>query len=136
MNKKQVIQLFLKYPYLDDEMIYYHSKIAEINNALYGIKSTSYDRISVQSTKDHDDSIITLIDKKALYERKLLLCSLHIADINNSLKLLNEVEKAIVKYRYFEDMTDGQIMRKIGYSRRQYYRYKRESIDKVVSYFT
>lgn len=55
-------------------------------------------------------------------------------DIYDSLELLNEDEKQIIIYRYFHDMTQSEVARKLNKTQVMVSRYEKRSLDKMHKY--
>ena len=55
--------------------------------------------------------------------------------LNESLKNLNYQEQQIIKYRYFEDLTQGEVARKLNITQVMVSRYEKKGIDKMREYY-
>jgi RNA polymerase sporulation-specific sigma factor len=55
--------------------------------------------------------------------------------INESINTLNEEEKQIIKYRYFEDLTQSEIASKLNMTQVMVSRYLKKSINKLREYY-
>ena len=55
-------------------------------------------------------------------------------DIKDSIDLLNEDEKNIIKYRYYNDLTQQQIAKMMGISQVKVSRYEQKSLKKLKKY--
>lgn len=55
--------------------------------------------------------------------------------IHESLDLLDEDERQIIKYRYFEDLTQTEIARKLNMTQVMVSRYEKKGINKLRSYY-
>lgn len=56
--------------------------------------------------------------------------------LNDSMKVLNEEEKNIIKSRYFEDLTQTEVARKLNMTQVKVSRYEKKGIDKMREYLT
>ena len=52
-------------------------------------------------------------------------------DLNDSLKVLNEEEKAIIKARYYEDLTQTEVAKKLNMTQVMVSRYEKKSLKKM-----
>jgi len=56
--------------------------------------------------------------------------------LNDSLAVLNESEKDIIRSRYYEDLTQSEVAKKLNMTQVMVSRYEKKSIDKMRSYLT
>ncbi len=52
-------------------------------------------------------------------------------DIDNSLKALNNAEEAIIKYRYFDDLTQSETAKKLNMTQVMVSRYEKKGLEKM-----
>lgn len=57
-------------------------------------------------------------------------------DVINSLEVLNDSEREIIKSRYFKDMTQSEVARKLNMTQVMVSRYEKKSLDKMRMYMT
>ncbi len=57
-------------------------------------------------------------------------------DVMNSLEVLNDSEREIIKSRYFKDMTQSEIARKLNMTQVMVSRYEKKGLDKMRLYMT
>lgn len=57
-------------------------------------------------------------------------------DVRNSMEVLNDSEREIIKSRYFEDMTQSEIARKLNMTQVMVSRYEKKGLDKMRMYMT
>lgn len=57
-------------------------------------------------------------------------------DVINSLEILNDSEREIIKSRYFKDMTQSEVARKLNMTQVMVSRYEKKSLDKMRLYMT
>ena len=56
--------------------------------------------------------------------------------ISDSFKVLDEEEKDIIKSRYFEDLTQSEVAKKLNMTQVMVSRYEKKSISKMRDYLT
>lgn len=57
-------------------------------------------------------------------------------DINDSLERLNDSEREIIKARYYDDMTQSEVARKLNMTQVMVSRYEKKGIEKMRQYMT
>ena len=57
-------------------------------------------------------------------------------DVRNSMEVLNDSEREIIKSRYFDDMTQSEIARKLNMTQVMVSRYEKKGLDKMRMYMT
>ena len=57
-------------------------------------------------------------------------------DVINSLEVLNDSDREIIKSRYFKDMTQSEVARKLNMTQVMVSRYEKKSLDKMRMYMT
>ena len=55
-------------------------------------------------------------------------------DLDNSINMLSDEEKQIIKYRYFKDLTQSEVSKKLGISQVKVSRYEKRSLSKLQNY--
>lgn len=58
----------------------------------------------------------------------------NIIDVRDSMEILNDEEKEIIKYRYFKDYTQSETAKILGLSQVKVSRYEKKSLDKMHNY--
>ncbi len=84
--------------------------------------------LSLDSENDFDKSIYECIGKSEDLDTKIF--------INDSFEVLTNDEKNIIKSRYFEDLTQSEVARKLNMTQVMVSRYEKKSIDKLREYLT
>lgn len=85
--------------------------------------------MSLDSREDEDRSLYeTVSDKVEDVDTKILL--------NDSMAVLNEDEKDIIRKRYYEDLTQSEVAKKLNMTQVMVSRYEKKSIDKMRNYLT
>jgi len=56
--------------------------------------------------------------------------------LSDSFAVLNESEKDIIRSRYYEDLTQSEVAKKLNMTQVMVSRYEKKSIDKMRSYLT
>lgn len=78
-------------------------------------------------------------DERSKYESIATPVSVSIddrIDVMNSLDVLNDSEREIIKSRYFKDMTQSEIARKLNMTQVMVSRYEKKGLDKMRVYMT
>ena len=85
--------------------------------------------MSLDSKEDEDRSLYESIsDKVEDVDTKILL--------SDSMAVLNEDEKDIIRKRYYEDLTQSEVAKKLNMTQVMVSRYEKKSIDKMREYLT
>lgn len=85
--------------------------------------------MSLDSKEDDEKSLYESIRaKEEDLDTKILL--------NDSMEVLNEEEKDIIKSRYFEDLTQSEVARKLNMTQVMVSRYEKKGINKMREYLT
>lgn len=85
--------------------------------------------LSLDSKEDDERSSYEMIKaKEEDLDTKIL--------VNDSFAVLNEDEKNIIKSRYFEDLTQQEVAKKLNMTQVMVSRYEKKSIDKMREYLT
>ena len=77
-------------------------------------------------------------DERSIYETIPSQESISLDDqiiINDGLDTLNEDEKQIIQYRYFEDLTQSEVARKLNMTQVKVSRYEKKGINKMREYY-
>jgi len=85
--------------------------------------------MSLDSKEDEDRSLYESIsDKVEDVDTKILL--------SDSMAVLNEDEKDIIRKRYYEDLTQSEVAKKLNMTQVMVSRYEKKGIDKMRNYLT
>lgn len=85
--------------------------------------------MSLDSKEDDEKSLYESIRaKEEDLDTRILL--------NDSMEVLNEEEKDIIKSRYFEDLTQSEVARKLNMTQVMVSRYEKKGINKIREYLT
>lgn len=99
--------------------------LEDITMAINGAKVI----MSLDSKEDDEKSIYdTIKSKEEDLDTKILL--------NDSMEVLDEDEKNIIKSRYFEDLTQSEVARKLNMTQVMVSRYEKKGINKMRDYLT
>lgn len=99
--------------------------LEDITMAINGAKVI----MSLDSKEDDEKSIYdTIKSKDEDLDTKILL--------NDSMEVLDEDEKNIIKSRYFEDLTQSEVARKLNMTQVMVSRYEKKGINKMRDYLT
>lgn len=99
--------------------------LEDITMAINGAKVI----MSLDSKEDDEKSIYdTIKSKDEDLDTKILL--------NDSMETLDEDEKNIIKSRYFEDLTQSEVARKLNMTQVMVSRYEKKGINKMRDYLT
>lgn len=99
--------------------------LEDITMAINGAKVI----MSLDSKEDDEKSIYdTIKSKEEDLDTKILL--------NDSMEILDEDEKNIIKSRYFEDLTQSEVARKLNMTQVMVSRYEKKGINKMRDYLT
>ena len=84
--------------------------------------------LSLDNESEDNHNIYDTLGKVEDYDTKIL--------INDGLKTLSEDERNIIKSRYFEDLTQSEVARKLKMTQVKVSRYEKKGIDKLREYMT
>ena len=84
--------------------------------------------MSLDSKIDDEKSIYESIGTKEDFDTKIL--------INDSLAVLNDSERNIIRSRYFDDLTQSEVAKKLNMTQVMVSRYEKKGINKMREYLT
>ena len=86
--------------------------------------------ISAQTMMSLDDEANELNLHEVIPDNKNINSDL-ILDLDDSFKVLNSCEKEIIKSRYYEDLTQSEVARKLNMTKVMVSRYEKKSLEKM-----
>ena len=84
--------------------------------------------MSLDSPKEEDRSIYESIGKSMDLDTKIL--------VDNSFEVLSEEERNIIKSRYYEDLTQSEVAKKLNMTQVMVSRYEKRSLEKMRKYLS
>ncbi len=84
--------------------------------------------MSLDSPKEEDRSIYESIGKSMDLDTKIL--------VDNSFEVLSEEERNIIKSRYYEDLTQSEVAKKLNMTQVMVSRYEKRSLEKMRKYMS
>ena len=84
--------------------------------------------MSLDSPKEEDRSIYESIGKSMDLDTKIL--------VDNSFEVLEEKERNIIKSRYYEDLTQSEVAKKLNMTQVMVSRYEKRSLEKMRKYLS
>lgn len=125
MTRYSLAQKLNRIPTNEEIALYLEKDVRIIEQA---IQSSSY-VMSLDSSEDDDRSIYETIPSK---ENISLDDQITISD---GLETLDDDEKQILQYRYFEDLTQSEVARKLNMTQVMVSRYEKKGINKMRAYY-
>lgn len=125
ITRYSLAQKFNRIPTNEEIALYLKKDIRVIEQA---IQSSSY-VMSLDSSEDDERSIYETIPNK---ENVSLDDQLTMQD---GLETLDDDEKQILQYRYFEDLTQSEVARKLNMTQVMVSRYEKKGINKMRAYY-
>ena len=104
--------------------LYLNIPISSIELAILANKKT----ISLDYENDDNDNLYNIVNNNIDYDLEILL--------NDSINILNKEEQDIIKKRYFEDLTQSEVAKKLKMTQVMVSRYEKKSIKKMRDYLT
>ena len=86
--------------------------------------------LSAQTMMSLDDEASEINLHEVIPDKKTLNYDINL-DLNDSFKVLNSCEKEIIKSRYFEDLTQSEVARKLNMTQVMVSRYEKKGLDKM-----
>ena len=86
--------------------------------------------LSAQTMMSLDDEASEINLHEVIPDKKTLNYDINL-DLNDSFKVLNSCEKEIIKSRYFEDLTQSEVARKLNMTQVMVSRYEKKSLEKM-----
>ncbi len=82
--------------------------------------------MSLDNTNDEDRSLYEIVGENIDLDTKIL--------VDDSFKVLTEEERNIIKSRYYEDLTQSEVAKKLNMTQVMVSRYEKKSLEKMKTY--
>ena len=113
-----------KEPTISDIAIYLEMDEKTISNALISVSEI----LSLDNEKEEDINLYNLVGNEVDTDLSI--------DIKQCLNTLDENEQAIIKCRYFNDLTQSETAKLLDMTQVSVSRYEKRSLEKMQKYFT
>jgi RNA polymerase sigma factor (sigma-70 family) len=121
-TKELLTQKLNRIPTINDISIYLNIDESIINNALIEGNAT----LSLDQEEDEDTNLYNTFGLIEDNDLKI--------DLNNTISALENDEQKIIKYRYFNNLSQQETAKILGYSQVKVSRYEKRSLNKMQKY--
>ena len=127
MNRYSLAQKLNRIPTNEELAVYLEMDISDVIQAIDAASMVM--SLDFKETEDERNIYETIPAKEGMSIDEQLT-------IQDGLDTLNEDEKRILEYRYFEDLTQSEVARKLNMTQVMVSRYEKKGINKMRAYYT